>query len=174
MSLSKWTIQRNRQIIREVKTRVLARWRSVRSDLWQKEQCKTENGSQDCSETCCNICFGDGGSDKMHSSQFIFWVWKSLVLSPSVKPVRLWSVLPLVTIHSPGQTERCNQELKEALRCIINNNPSSWSKHLIWTEYAHNTLTSSATGLSPFEDSLGYSPPLFLSQESDITLLHTA
>lgn len=65
--------------------------------------------------------------------------------SISVMPLDLWSA------HHPQcnvQTEKCNQEPEAALRCIINNNPSSWRKHLIWMDYAHNT--SSATGLSPF------------------------
>lgn len=30
-------------------------------------------------------------------------------------------------LQSNGQTERCNQELEVALRCVINHNPSSWS-----------------------------------------------
>lgn len=38
-----------------------------------------------------------------------------------------------------GQTERCNQEMESTLRCIINNNPTSWCKYLPWVEYAHNS-----------------------------------
>ena len=49
-----------------------------------------------------------------------------------------------------GQAERMNQEMETALRSpLASRNPSSWSKHLLWVEYAHNTLPSSATGLSP-------------------------
>ncbi len=34
-----------------------------------------------------------------------------------------------------------------------------------WIEYSHNTLPVTSTGLSPFECSIGYLPPLFPSQE---------
>ena len=37
-------------------------------------------------------------------------------------------------------------------------------------EYSHNSLTSSATGLSPFEASLGYQPPLFPEEESELAV----
>ncbi|KAK3545651.1 hypothetical protein QTP70_009568 [Hemibagrus guttatus] len=45
------------------------------------------------------------------------------------------------------------------------NNPSSWSSFVMWAEYAHNTLRSSATGMSPFECQFGYTPSLFPEQE---------
>lgn len=67
-----------------------------------------------------------------------------------------------------GQTERLNQELEATLRCITASNPASWSCVLPWAEYAHNALTSSATGLSPFEASIGYQPPLFPELETDL------
>uniref|UniRef100_A0A3Q3A7R1 Gypsy retrotransposon integrase-like protein 1 n=1 Tax=Kryptolebias marmoratus TaxID=37003 RepID=A0A3Q3A7R1_KRYMA len=72
--------------------------------------------------------------------------------------------------QSNGQSERCNQELEAALRVLASDNPSTWSKKLVWIEYAHNTHVSSATGLSPFEAALGYNPPLFPSFESDIAV----
>ena len=67
----------------------------------------------------------------------------SVSLSPGFQP------------QSNGQTERMNQEMETALRCLTSRNPFSWSKLLVWVEYAHNTLPSSATGFSPFQSSRG-------------------
>ena len=69
--------------------------------------------------------------------------------------------------QSNGQTERKNQEMETALRCMASQNPTSWSEQLLWVEYAHNTLTSSATGLSPFECTYGFQPPLFPALEKE-------
>lgn len=70
--------------------------------------------------------------------------------------------------QSNVQTERCKQEQESKLWCVINSNLSSRCKHLPYVEYAHNCHTSSATGFSPFESSLGYNPPFFPSEESEI------
>ncbi|TWW72584.1 hypothetical protein D4764_16G0010810 [Takifugu flavidus] len=50
-----------------------------------------------------------------------------------------------------GQTERINQDLEMALRCMATRDPATWSTFLGWVEYAHNSLISSATGMSPFQ-----------------------
>ncbi|KAI2661152.1 Transposon Tf2-6 polyprotein [Labeo rohita] len=66
-----------------------------------------------------------------------------------------------------GQCERANQDLERALHCLASRDPASWSQQLSWIEYAHNTLPVASTGMSPFECSVGYLPPLFPSQEPD-------
>ncbi len=72
--------------------------------------------------------------------------------------------------QSNGQTERANQDLERMLRCVVSQNPSSWSQQLSWVEYAHNSLPVSGTGLSLFEGSLGYQPPIFSSLESEVAV----
>ena len=69
--------------------------------------------------------------------------------------------------QSNGQAERANQSLEDTLRCFCEKNPSTWARWLPWVEYAHNTLVSTSSGISPFEASLGYNPPLFPAQEAE-------
>ncbi|KAF7649216.1 hypothetical protein LDENG_00144960 [Lucifuga dentata] len=98
--------------------------------------------------------------------QFISQVWRAFCQA-------LGATVSLSSGFHPqtnGQTERVNQDLEAALRCVTAINPASWSTQLAWIEYAHNSLTSTATGLSPFEASLGYLPPLFPSQESELAV----
>lgn len=56
--------------------------------------------------------------------------------------------------QSKGQVERANQDLEAVLRYVTVTNPLTWRAHLVWIDYAHDFLTSSVTGLSPFEASL--------------------
>lgn len=69
-----------------------------------------------------------------------------------------------------SQCESANQDLKAKLCCIAAKDPSSWGVHLPWVAYAVNSLSSSATGMSLFECSLGYLPPLFPEQEREIAV----
>ncbi len=69
-----------------------------------------------------------------------------------------------------GQTERLNQELETGLRCLTSQNPAAWSKMLVWVEYAHNTLPSASTGLTPFQCVFGYQPPLFPELEAEVSV----
>ena len=98
--------------------------------------------------------------------QLVSHVWKIFchALGASV------SLLSGYQPQTNGQTERANQDLGVALRCVTALKPSDWSTHLPWIEYAHNTLSSSATGLSPFECYLGYQPPLFPAQEEELAV----
>ncbi|KAJ0059379.1 hypothetical protein NL108_016159 [Boleophthalmus pectinirostris] len=63
--------------------------------------------------------------------------------------------------QSNGQTERINQQMETVLRCMASRNPSSWSQQLLWVEYSHNTLKSSATGFPHFNVLMGTSHPCF-------------
>lgn len=95
--------------------------------------------------------------------QFTSRVWKEFCSALGAKVGLSSGYHP----QSNGQTERTNQELETALRCIVASNITTWSDHLPWVEYAHNSLTSSATGQSLFEASLGYQPPLFPALEGE-------
>lgn len=98
--------------------------------------------------------------------QFVSQVWKHFCSALGAKVCLTSGYHP----QSNGQTERLNQELEATLRCLTSTNPPDWNKYLPWVEYAHNSHVSSATGLSPFEVSLGYQPPLFEADEKDISV----
>ncbi len=69
-----------------------------------------------------------------------------------------------------GQAERVNQILGRLLRTLAAHNSSSWCEQLGWAKYAYNSLPSSSTGISQFHCCLGYQPPLFSAQESEISV----
>ncbi|KAJ8365317.1 hypothetical protein SKAU_G00141480 [Synaphobranchus kaupii] len=98
--------------------------------------------------------------------QFTSQVWKAFCLALGATTSLLSGYHP----QSNGQTERANQDLGAALRCVSAKNPASWSKMLTWVDYMHNALPCAATGKSPFEISLVYQPPLFPDQEAEIAV----
>lgn len=98
-------------------------------------------------------------------SQFISQTWKAFCSPLGAKVCLSSGYHP----QTNGQTEQLNQELEAVLRCVTTQNPAS-SQHLPWFEYAHNSLTTSATGQSRFEVFLGYQPPLFPSTEAGLAV----
>ncbi|KAE9226747.1 hypothetical protein PF004_g11554 [Phytophthora fragariae] len=59
----------------------------------------------------------------------------------------------MTTAHraqADGQTERQNRTLEDSLRCSISYHGNDWNEHLPMVEYAHATLVSSSSKLSPF------------------------
>ena len=57
--------------------------------------------------------------------------------------------------QADGQTERQHLILEDALRCMVSYHGSDWSDHLSTIEFAHATLVSKSTQLSPFEIETG-------------------
>uniref|UniRef100_A0A3B3XMZ2 Gypsy retrotransposon integrase-like protein 1 n=1 Tax=Poecilia mexicana TaxID=48701 RepID=A0A3B3XMZ2_9TELE len=98
--------------------------------------------------------------------QFISQVWKQFCSALGAKTVLSSGYHP----QTNGQTERLNQEMEATLRCVSSSNPEDWAQYLPWVEYAHNSHISVATGLSPFEVSLGYQPPLLSVDENEISV----
>lgn len=90
--------------------------------------------------------------------------WKAFCTALGAKPCLSSGYHP----QTHGQTEQLNQELETMLRCMATHNSATWSTFLPWPEYAHNSLTYSATGVSPFKTSLGYQPLLFPEQEAEL------
>uniref|UniRef100_A0A8C6MBY8 Gypsy retrotransposon integrase-like protein 1 n=1 Tax=Nothobranchius furzeri TaxID=105023 RepID=A0A8C6MBY8_NOTFU len=97
--------------------------------------------------------------------QFVSRVWSDFATHLGAKVCLTSGFHP----QTNGQVERMNQEQEAMLRCICASNPAGWSSQLAWVEYAHNSHTSSSTGQSPFEVSLGYQPPLFPSDSASST-----
>ncbi len=98
--------------------------------------------------------------------QFASQFWKEFCHQIQASPALSSGFHP----QTNGQAERTNQILGRMLRSLTSRTRASWCDQLAWAEYAHNSIPSSATGLSPFECCLGYQPPLFASQESQSSI----
>lgn len=94
--------------------------------------------------------------------QFVSLLWKAFCLALGVTVSLSSGFHP----QTNGQAKRGNEDLDSALVT----NPSTWSAHLAWINYVHHTLSIITTGMSLFEASLGYLPPLFPSEERDLAL----
>lgn len=85
--------------------------------------------------------------------------------------------IPLHKLFSPKETaqvvdyifwiQRAKQDLERALHCLASHSLSSWSQQLPRVEYFHNSLPVASTGMSPFQCSMGYQPPLYSAQEPE-------
>ncbi|KAG3134154.1 hypothetical protein PI126_g18827 [Phytophthora idaei] len=72
----------------------------------------------------------------------------------------------MTTAHraqSDGQIERQNRTLDDSLRCSISYHGDAWNDHLPTIEYAHATLVSTSSKLSPFSVDIGRKPTNLLS-----------
>ncbi|TKS65349.1 hypothetical protein D9C73_028396 [Collichthys lucidus] len=62
-------------------------------------------------------------------AQFISCFWRNFcrLIGATVSPTSGYHP------EANGQTERLNQQLETGLRCLVSQNPSTWSKHLTWS-----------------------------------------
>ena len=60
--------------------------------------------------------------------------------------------------RTDGQSERSNQWLEQYLQFWVNHQQTNWHHYLLLAEFAHNSWKNEATGCSPFEILMGYSP----------------
>lgn len=94
---------------------------------------------------CCTMCLVSmvslGMWCRIEGQQFVSCFWKTFFTFLAA------TISLSLGFHSQsnGQTEMLNQELETGLLCLVSQ--LSWSKHLIWVEYAHNRLPNFSSGL---------------------------
>ncbi|XP_077374235.1 uncharacterized protein LOC144016793 isoform X1 [Festucalex cinctus] len=98
--------------------------------------------------------------------QFVSRFWKEFCRAIGAKANLTSGYHP----KANGQAEKLNQQLETGLRCLVSQNPSTWSKNLVWVELAHNSLPTSATGITPFKCVHGYDPPYFADLEEEASV----
>ena len=69
---------------------------------------------------------------------------------------------------APSQTGKWSRRTRTWSLCCAVFLPGIPTTHLPWVEYAHNSLVSSATGISPFMAAYGFQLVLFPEQEPDV------
>lgn len=97
--------------------------------------------------------------------QFISQVWGEFCSALGAKVSLTSGFNP----QSKGQAERANQDLETELRCVTATNPTTWSTHLPWIEYAHNSDYFCYRSL-PLRDIARVPAPPFPIQEEDIAV----
>lgn len=93
--------------------------------------------------------------DKIFTSKF----WGALHKSLGVKLQMSTSFHP----ETDGRSERTNKTIVQVLRQYVSRQQTDWSLHLPLAEFAVNSAINDATGKSPFEVVLGYTPSLLPS-----------
>jgi hypothetical protein len=63
--------------------------------------------------------------------------------------------------QTDGSSEATNKVAGTTLRIFAGDNPDDWANHIPDVEFALNSATSAATGLSPFEVNYGYLPTVW-------------
>ena len=94
------------------------------------------------------VLISDNGSN-FRSQEFKNFCKRSRIEHRFIAPYRA---------QSNGQVERMNGIIKEALSSFVGRNHRDWDNYLQVAAYGINCLTSTTTGMSPFEAVFGYRP----------------
>ena len=86
--------------------------------------------------------------------QFTSVIWKEICRLLGMKQSLTSAFHP----QSDGQSERSNQEIEHHLRRLVGYTQEDWADWCPVVEFARNSATKSATGMSPFEATRGFNP----------------
>ena len=87
-------------------------------------------------------------------ARFVSEFWRSLMRTLGVKMAMSSAYHP----QTDGQTEKVNHVIGTYLRAFSRHDPDRWDEILPLGEFAYNSSVHAATGSSPFELDLGYTP----------------